>query len=115
MFLAAALGLVVPAWHSDTAVLIAAGIGATLALLPLDLGERGMLGDAGANFLGYVVGAGLLAALPVWGLGVALALVLALHAAAETVTLSRLIRAATPLRWLDDLGRSSVRMKSRSA
>jgi UDP-N-acetylmuramyl pentapeptide phosphotransferase/UDP-N-acetylglucosamine-1-phosphate transferase len=104
-FLPLAALLIFAAWHSDGAILLAAGLGAALALLPLDLGEHGMLGDAGANLLGYMVGVGLLASLPLWGLGVALVVVLAVHAAAETVTLSRLIRAAPPLRWLDDLGR----------
>jgi len=36
---------------------------------------------------------------------VALAVVVVLHVLAETVSLSRLIRAAPPLRWFDDLGR----------
>ena len=31
--------------------------------------------------------------------------VVALHVLSETVTLSRIIRAVPPLRWLDDLGR----------
>ena len=83
----------------------AAGLGGALALLPLDLGELAMLGDAGSNLLGYLVGVGLMASLPAWGLGVALAAVLLVHLAAETVTLSRIIRAAPPLRGLDDIGR----------
>lgn len=106
VFIPVAAALLVASWRSDAAILESAGLGAAVALLPFDLKEGAMLGDAGANLLGFVVGAGLLASLPTWGLGVALALVLLLHLGAETVTLSRLIRGATPLRWLDDLGRA---------
>jgi hypothetical protein len=104
-FVAAAALLTMASWRSDGAIVEAAGLGGALALLPLDLGERAMLGDAGANLLGYLVGVGLLASLSARGLGVALAVVLAVHIAAETVTLSRIIRAVPPLRWVDDAGR----------
>jgi UDP-GlcNAc:undecaprenyl-phosphate/decaprenyl-phosphate GlcNAc-1-phosphate transferase len=106
VFLPAAAILAVLSWRSDAAVVEIAAMGAAAALLPFDLSERAMLGDAGANLLGYVVGAGMLAGLSSWGLAVALAGVLAVHAAAETVTLSRAIRVTPPLRWLDDLGRA---------
>ena len=67
--------------------------------------EMGMLGDAGANVLGFLVGIGVLVVLaPSW-LAVVLAALLVLHGLAETVTLSRLIEAAPPLRWFDGLGR----------
>ena len=64
-----------------------------------------MLGDAGANVLGLVAGIGMFDRLGLVGLWVALAGVVALHVLSETVTLSRIIRAVPPLRWLDDLGR----------
>jgi hypothetical protein len=38
-------------------------------------------------------------------MAIALGIVLVLHALAETVTLTRIIRATPPLRWLDDLWR----------
>jgi UDP-N-acetylmuramyl pentapeptide phosphotransferase/UDP-N-acetylglucosamine-1-phosphate transferase len=78
---------------------------AALLVLPWDAGERAMLGDAGANLLGFAVGTMAYHALPndaVWV--VALAVVL-LTIAAETVTLSRLISVVPPLRWYDRLGR----------
>jgi UDP-GlcNAc:undecaprenyl-phosphate/decaprenyl-phosphate GlcNAc-1-phosphate transferase len=113
-FVAAAAVVIVASWRSNGAIVEAAGLGAALALLPLDLGERAMLGDAGANLLGYLVGVGLLASLPAWGLGVALVVVLAVHLAAETVTLSRIIRSVAPLRWLDDLGRAHQQARERA-
>jgi UDP-GlcNAc:undecaprenyl-phosphate/decaprenyl-phosphate GlcNAc-1-phosphate transferase len=109
-FLVAGAVLTALSWRSDAAIVEVACLGAAVALLPFDLRERAMLGDAGANLLGYVVGVGLLAGLSPLGLAVALVAVLAVHVAAETVTLSRVIRATPPLRWLDDLGRAHVRV-----
>lgn len=78
---------------------------AALVVLPLDLGERAMLGDGGANLLGFAAGLGLYLVLPGWGVVVAAALAVALNVMAETVTLSRTIDAVAPLRWVDRLGR----------
>jgi UDP-GlcNAc:undecaprenyl-phosphate/decaprenyl-phosphate GlcNAc-1-phosphate transferase len=89
----------------DPAVLAVGAAAVCLVLLPLDLRERGMLGDAGANPLGFVLGVLLVDRLAVAGLGVALAVLVLLHVLAETVTLSRLIEAVPPLRWFDRLGR----------
>jgi hypothetical protein len=76
-----------------------------LAALPVDLRERGMLGDAGANLLGFAAGLGLYLVLPGWGVAAAAGVAVGLNVLAETVTLSRAIDAAPPLRWLDRLGR----------
>jgi hypothetical protein len=85
--------------------LVASGaFGASLAVFSFDLTERAMLGDAGSNLFGFVVGVGLFDALPLWGLVFALGVVLGLHWAAETVTLSRLIESTPPLQWFDRLG-----------
>lgn len=86
----------------------AAALGGAVGILPFDLLERGMLGDAGSNPLGLVVGAGLAIVLPTAGVVAAAAVALALQVAAETVTLSRLIDSAPPLRWFDLLGRRSL-------
>ncbi|MGH2663782.1 MAG: hypothetical protein ACRDH8_13470 [Actinomycetota bacterium] len=86
----------------------AAGLGGAVGVLPADLTERGMLGDAGSNPLGLVAGAGLAVALSTAWVVVAASAVLALQIAAETVTISRLIRAVPPLRWVDDLGRRAT-------
>jgi len=100
-FLAAAI----PMEAIQRSTLVAAGIGAVAGILWSDLEERAMLGDAGANVLGLVAGIGLFDRLGLVGLWVALGVVVALHVLSETVTLSRIIRAVPPLRWLDDLGR----------
>ena len=77
----------------------------TVAALPFDLGEREMLGDAGSNLLGLIVGIVAFDALSTIGLAIAAGVVLAIHAVSEWVTLSRVIRAVPPVRWFDDLGR----------
>lgn len=85
-------------------VALAPPVGAALGLLPEDLGERFMLGDAGANALGAVLGVGALLALGP-GARTAIAAVLAvLNLAAEFTSFSRVID-RTPLRRLDRLGR----------
>lgn len=79
--------------------------GAALALLPDDLGERAMLGDAGANALGAMLGAAAAATLPRRARAGTLAVVTALTAASEAVSFTRVIECTPPLRWLDRLGR----------
>jgi UDP-N-acetylmuramyl pentapeptide phosphotransferase/UDP-N-acetylglucosamine-1-phosphate transferase len=93
------------AWSRPSAPVLAATLGAVLALLPFDLRERGMLGDAGSNPLGFLVGMGLAVVLPTPAILAAAGLALLLQVAAETVTLSRLIASVPPLRWFDGLGR----------
>jgi hypothetical protein len=86
-------------------LLTAVTVGGAAAVLPADLGERGMLGDGGAYVLWVTIGIGLYDAVGTTGLVVALAVVVALHLLSETVTLSRLIRWIPPLQMLDELGR----------
>lgn len=102
------IAVVAVGWSRPSAAVLAAALGSVLALLPFDLRERAMLGDAGSNPLGFLVGLGLAVVLPTPGLLVAAVLAVLLQAAAETVTLSRLIEALPPLRWFDGLGRRSV-------
>lgn len=99
----AAVGLV----SSDRAyeVLAVVGFVAGAGALYFDLREHAMLGDAGSNVLGFMVGIGLLVTLDPAGLAAALVVILILHLLAETVTLSRIIAAVPPLRWFDRLGR----------
>jgi UDP-GlcNAc:undecaprenyl-phosphate/decaprenyl-phosphate GlcNAc-1-phosphate transferase len=79
--------------------------GAALALLPEDLGERAMLGDAGANALGAMLGAAAASALPRRARIGLLAAIAALTVASEKVSFTKVIEATAPLRWLDMAGR----------
>ena len=81
-------------------------LGSALALW-FDLRERAMLGDGGANLLGFTIGLGLYLVLPGWGVVIAAVIVVGINAIAETITLSSVIDAAPPLRWFDALGRLS--------
>jgi UDP-N-acetylmuramyl pentapeptide phosphotransferase/UDP-N-acetylglucosamine-1-phosphate transferase len=92
-------------WDTAFAVPAGASLVAALAVLPFDLRERAMLGDAGSNPLGFLVGVGLYARLSAPALGIALVVILGLQFLAETITLSRVIGSAPPLRWYDRLGR----------
>ena len=79
--------------------------GAAAAVLIPDLRERGMLGDSGANLLGFLAGAEIVRRLPEVWLIPAVLIVIGLNVLAETVTFSRTIMAIPPLRWFDRLGR----------
>jgi len=81
-----------------------APLAAAVALLPEDLGERAMLGDAGANALGAMLGVAA-TALPRRSRIAALAVVVGLTAASEVISFSRVIERTGPLHWADMLGR----------
>jgi len=82
------------------------GVGlAAVLVLPWDAGERAMLGDAGANLLGFTVGVALYGALTDPQVVVAALAAVAMNVVADTVTLSRVIDAVPPLRWFDRIGR----------
>ncbi|GAA3948694.1 hypothetical protein [Actinoplanes auranticolor] len=85
---------------------VAAGtLGAGAALLPADLGEEIMLGDAGANALGALLGVALAARTGPAGRAVALTVLAALTAASEKVSFTKVIQDTPWLRELDALGR----------
>jgi len=84
---------------------IAGLLAGAVLLMPVDLRERAMLGDGGANLLGFAAGLALFDVLPDAWMPVAAAASVALNALAETVSLSRVIEASPPLRFLDRLGR----------
>lgn len=83
---------------------VAAPLAAAAALLPEDLGERSMLGDAGANAIGAMLGVAA-AGLPRPARIGALAGLAGLTAASEVVSFTSVIERSGPLRWLDLLGR----------
>jgi hypothetical protein len=82
----------------------AAPLAASAALLPEDLGERAMLGDAGANAVGAMLGVAA-TTLPRRARLAALAGVVGLTAASELVSFTKVIERTPGLRWLDMLGR----------
>ena len=86
---------------SGTAVIVGAALGVFLD----DLRERLMLGDAGSNVLGAVLGLGLVAACGPAARDIVLVLVAALNVAGELVSFSRVIDAVPPLRAVDRAGR----------
>jgi hypothetical protein len=76
-----------------------------LAALPPDLRERAMLGDGGANVLGFAAGLGLYDVLPDAWVPVGAVAAVCLNVLADTVSFSRVIDATPPLRFVDGLGR----------
>ncbi|UOY02647.1 hypothetical protein [Blastococcus sp. PRF04-17] len=104
---AAKAGLLVAAatLGGEGGALVAGPLGATAATLPEDLGERVMLGDAGANALGALLGLRL-AAVPGRATRAGLlAGITALTLASEKVSFTTVIEATPGLRQLDRLGR----------
>ncbi len=87
-------------------------LGVLLALLPADLAETSMLGDAGSNVVGASV-----AFLVVVRLGdvatsvtvVFVVLLLVLNLASEAMSFSSVIDGVGPLRWIDRLGATPER------
>ena len=77
---------------------------ASILVLPWDAGERAMLGDAGANLLGFAIGVALFDSLDDAQVVAAAAVAVILNVLADTVSLSRLIDAVPPLRWYDRIG-----------
>jgi UDP-N-acetylmuramyl pentapeptide phosphotransferase/UDP-N-acetylglucosamine-1-phosphate transferase len=80
-------------------------LGAGAALLPSDLGEEIMLGDAGANALGALLGVALAAKTGTKGRAAALAVLAGLTLASERVSFTKVIRDTPWLRSIDELGR----------
>lgn len=90
--------------HSIWTILLPFMIG-TLFLFPLDLQAKGMLGDAGANLLGFAIGYGAAATSPYWVQLILLALFIMLHWYAERYSLTQTIENIECLRVFDRWGR----------
>lgn len=91
----------------------AATLGSAAALLNEDLGERAMLGDAGANALGALLGLATVATLPRAGRVAALTVIAGLTAASEVVSFTKVIEATPPLHRIDMLGRRPAASRPR--
>lgn len=103
-FLVPAVAFVAWGTIADAPALVGLLIGAVL-VLPFDLRESAMLGDGGANMLGFAAGIGLLEILSDGWVLVAACVVVLLNVLAETTSFSRVIERTPPLRWVDALGR----------
>lgn len=100
--------LAVVAGTGTDAAAIAPVAGAALGLLPGDLRERFMLGDAGANALGAGLGMGAVLVVSPNARLVVAAVLLGLNLLSEVTSFSRIIQAMPPLRAFDRLGRVAV-------
>jgi hypothetical protein len=107
--LAASLFIVLVVVTHGAHVLLPVGvvIGAGLGLFFDDLREHLMLGDAGANVLGGVLGLGTVMACATGTRVGVLVVVTLLNLLSEVVSFSGIVDAVPPLRFLDGLGRRS--------
>ena len=85
-------------------LLFVAGVGPVAAVWRYDLSERGMLGDAGANPAGALVGVFFAMWWPLWGVIALVVLLGVLNVVSEKVSFSSAIENSTLLRWFDGLG-----------
>jgi len=103
-----AVGLLVSGMRWDIVVtVLVVLLGPVAAVWRYDLGERAMLGDAGANAAGALAGwfAVFVLGRSMWALAAYVAVVLALNLASEKFSFSHVIEGNPALNWLDMLGR----------
>ena len=86
-------------------LVLRAPAGLAILLLPYDLRERVMLGDAGSNALGALVGLKSVDRLHGWGRWAAALAVVGLNVLGERRSLGELIERTPVLREVDALGR----------
>jgi hypothetical protein len=99
----------------EVVALALVALGPVFATWRFDLGERGMLGDAGANPAGAVAGMLIVIGLPLWGLIAYFVLMLVLNLASERVSFSTVIEGNSLLRRLDAHGRAESSFPGPSA
>ncbi|MEW6172151.1 MAG: hypothetical protein AB1510_03665 [Bacillota bacterium] len=105
IFLAAAAALTIAAWGRSEVYLLLAVTGALVAFLQFDLRADAMMGDAGSNTLGAVIGI-----MIAWTLGLQarvfiFILLVSLNLLAERYSLTSIIANNRVLNFLDRLGR----------
>ena len=99
-------GLTLGSFDLDPLWALGLFLGPILVLLPLDLRERGMLGDTGSGAVGAVAGVWLVLTLSPLGQAIALAVIAVLTVYGEFRSISAFIERTPGLRHLDSLGRS---------
>lgn len=101
----AGAGLCLAYWTFQPLELLGLFVGPVLVGAWFTLRERAMLGDAGSNVAGALIGIWLVTTLSDPGRLVALGVLILLTVYGEFRSLSALIERVPPLRWLDSLGR----------
>lgn len=107
VFFLLAIGLCVGAWTLAPVWLTAVFFGSLPVLFYYDLGERGMLGDAGSNAIGAMAGIWMIVTLSTTGQLIALAIVGLITLYGEFRSISQMIDRTPVLRFFDQLGRRS--------
>jgi UDP-GlcNAc:undecaprenyl-phosphate/decaprenyl-phosphate GlcNAc-1-phosphate transferase len=103
------VGLTLGSFHLDPLWTLGLFVGPILVLAPLDLRERGMLGDTGSNAIGAVAGLWLVLTLSTIGQAIALGLMLVATVYGEFRSISALIEKTPLVRQLDSVGRLKTR------
>ncbi len=99
--------VIIAVFAAPTWVVAVSGIvGAVIGILPSDLGEKVMLGDAGVNPMGAVVGIGLATSAEGFALGAIVLVLLLLNGAAEKWSFSKIIESNPVLAAFDRAGRA---------
>lgn len=78
---------------------------ATVLLFPKDLQGKVMLGDTGANFLGFALGFCLIVASPYWLQTAVLFVLVGIHWIAARSSITRIVKNNYILNWIDRWGR----------
>jgi UDP-GlcNAc:undecaprenyl-phosphate/decaprenyl-phosphate GlcNAc-1-phosphate transferase len=99
------VALVIATAYAHVLVATAVVVGASLGLFRDDAHEHLMLGDAGSNVLGGVLGLGVVLACSTGTRSGVLVALVVLNLLAEVVSFSDVIDAVPPLRFLDGVGR----------
>lgn len=90
--------------RAEVVVPVAGVMGSAAALVGPDLRERLMLGDAGSNVIGAVLGLAVTVTATPAQQWIVAGVLLALNLLSEFVSFTKVIDATPPLRWLDHLG-----------
>jgi UDP-GlcNAc:undecaprenyl-phosphate GlcNAc-1-phosphate transferase len=98
-------GICLGYWTAEPIELLGLFLGPVMVGAWFTLRERAMLGDAGSNLIGALIGVWLVTTLSDGGRYVALGVLVGLTVYGEFRSISRAIERIPPLRWLDSLGR----------
>jgi hypothetical protein len=107
-FAAVAFGGMLSIDLPNAVALLIAALGPIIAVWFYDIGEKGMIGDAGANSMGALLGYLFATALPLPILLPVVVLLFVLNLISERVSFSAVIANNALLRFLDGIGRKDV-------